>query len=238
MKHLVTLLAMATLVAATAEAATTTAAKSTTATKSTSTTAAKSTTATKSTSTSSPSHTTSSTAMHSMSASTNESEPGGMELGLRAIGGSLGFVSPDNVDGTFTLGIFADCGRITPNIALEPRIDYWSKSQGAFGSEASIRDVSLGVRGKYLFESSNPKLQPFAGAGLSMHFLHSEVNISDPGFPAMSASASDTKLGLDLGGGIATPIGPRSAFLGEAWYSIVSDFSQFSMKAGLSYRLH
>jgi outer membrane protein W len=222
MKHLVTLLALATLVAATAEAATTTAAKSTTTTKSTT----------------SPSHTKSSTAMHSMSASTNESEPGGMELGLRAIGGSLGFVSPDNVDGTFTLGIFADCGRITPNIALEPRIDYWSKSQGAFGSEASIRDVSLGVRGKYLFESSNPKLQPFAGAGLSMHFLHSEVNISDPGFPAMSVSASDTKLGLDLGGGIATPIGPRSAFLGEAWYSIVSDFSQFSMKAGLSYRLH
>jgi hypothetical protein len=29
----------------------------------------------------------------------------------------------------------------------------------------------------------------------------------------------------------------RSAFIGELWYSMVSDFDQFSMRAGLSYNL-
>jgi outer membrane protein W len=76
--------------------------------------------------------------------------------------------------------VFADMGRITNNIMLEPRMDYWSKSEGAFGAEASIRDLSVGARAKYLFETSNPKIQPFAGVGLGMHFLKAEVTV--PGF--------------------------------------------------------
>jgi hypothetical protein len=53
----------------------------------------------------------------------------------------------------------------------------------------------------------------------------------------MQVEDSATKLGLDIGGGVSTPIGPRSDLLGEAWYGIVSDVSQFSLRVGMSYRL-
>ena len=48
---------------------------------------------------------------------------------------------------------------------------------------------------------------------------------------------SATKLGLDLGGGIAAAVSPRASLLGELWYSVVSDVSQFSLRCGMSYSL-
>ena len=227
MKRIAWMLVFATCVAAAAEAATTPATKSAT--------TAKTTTATKTqTPAATPKATTAAKPARKSEPAESHSQ---MHLGLRSIGGALGFVSPENSDGTFTLGAFADCGRITPNIALEPRIDYWSKSQDSFGAKASLRDIIIGARGKYLFQTSNPKLMPFAGAGLSMHFVHAEVTENVPGFPPMQVEDSATKLGLDIGGGVSTPIGPRSDLLGEAWYGIVSDVSQFSLRVGMSYRL-
>src|SRR5262249_30719903 len=79
-------------------------------------------------------------------------------LGFRAIGGNLAFVNAEDLDGTFGFGVFADMGQIAPRIGLEPVLEYWSKSDNAFGAEASMRDVSLGARGKYYFEVANPKV--------------------------------------------------------------------------------
>lgn len=158
-------------------------------------------------------------------------------LGLRRAGAAIGYVSPENLDGTVGLGVFADMGTITPEISLEPRLDYWSESQSAFGSKVTIHDVTLGARAKYNFSTSKPNLRPFAGAGLGLHFLHSKSEITVPGFPTLTAEGSDTKLGLDLGGGVATTLSPRADLLGEMWYGIVSDVSQFSLRVGVSYKL-
>ena len=158
-------------------------------------------------------------------------------IGLRAIGATAAFVSPENSDGTFGLGVFADLGQIAPHIGLEPHIEFWSKSVDEFGASSSLRDVTVGARGKYYFEVQNPKIRPFAGAGLGLHFLHSEVSTTLPGFGPMSASASDAKLGLDLGGGLATPINAKNDFRAEAWYGIVSDVSQFALRVGISHKL-
>src|SRR5262245_31987769 len=130
-------------------------------------------------------------------------------LGFRAIGGNLAFVNAENLDGTFGFGIFADMGQIAPRIGLEPILEYWSKSEDAFGAKASMRDITFGARGKYYFETKNLKVRPFAGAGLGLHFLHAEATVSVPGFGTVSSDASDTKLGLDVGGGVATTIGPK-----------------------------
>lgn len=160
------------------------------------------------------------------------------DMGLKNLGAAIGFVSPENLDMTFSIGAFADWGTIAPNIGLETRLDYWGWSENQMGMETSIRDITLGARGKYYFETANPKVRPFAGAGLGMHFITAEVTIPPmPPFPGENYSDSQTKLGLDLGGGIATPINPRTDFLAEAWYGIVSDVSQFSLRAGISYKL-
>jgi opacity protein-like surface antigen len=159
-------------------------------------------------------------------------------MGLKAIGAAVGFVSPEDADGTFSVGAFADWGMITPEIGLESRLDYWSQSESSFGVEASVSDITLGARGKYYFEVSNSNLRPFAGAGLGLHFLHAEVVIpAQPGFPEMKAEDSSTKLGLDLGGGLAIPINPRADLLTELWYGVVSGANQFSLRVGLSHRL-
>jgi opacity protein-like surface antigen len=174
-------------------------------------------------------------------ASSNTSVPSSgsqSDLGLKRIGGAIGFVSPENLDGVFSIGAFADWGTITPNIGLESRLDYWSWSESAFGVESSVHDVTLGARGKYYFDVANPRIRPFAGAGLALHFIGAKVDIPAQGsFPAMTAEDSQTKLGLDLGGGIVAPMGPRTDFLGELWYGVVSDVSQFSLRAGLSWKL-
>jgi opacity protein-like surface antigen len=160
------------------------------------------------------------------------------DLGLKSIGGAVGIVSPENLSSTFSLGAVADWGTVAPRIGLESHLDYWSQSSNTFGYGSSFRDVTLGARAKYYFEVRGSKLRPFAGGGLGIHFLHSDVTVpAFPGLPGLTASGSDTKIGLDLGGGFAMPVGPRTDFLGEAWYGIVSDVSQLALRVGLTYRL-
>lgn len=159
------------------------------------------------------------------------------KLGLRAIGGSLAFVNAEDMDAAIGFGAFADLGMVTPNIGLEPVIEYWSKSEEAFGAEAKVRDIAFGCRGKYYFETANPKIRPYAGAGLGLHFLKAEASVTVPGFPAMTSEASDTKLGLDLGGGLSTPLGPKNDLRFELWYGLVSDVSQLALRVGVSHKL-
>ena len=194
-------------------------------------TAAAATTTTKSSSKASKSSTKSSTGFESRSASRSD-------FGLKGLGVAVGYVSPENLDGTFSIGAFADLGMITPNIGLEPRVDYWGWSQSEFGVEAKVHDVAVGARGKYFFDLRNSPIRPFAGAGMALHFVGEQVVIPPQGgFPAVTASDSQTKFGVDLGGGITTPAGPRANFNAEMWYGIVSDVSQFSLRAGMSFKL-
>jgi opacity protein-like surface antigen len=160
------------------------------------------------------------------------------DLGLKSIGASVGMVSPENLGSTFGLGASADWGTIAPDVGLESRLDYWSKSESSFGFESSVRDIDLSVRAKYNFQLESNPIRPFAGGGLGIHFLRSEV--TTPvffGIPGMTSSASDTKIGLELGGGFATAVSPRSDLVGEAWYGIVSDVSQLSLRFGMTYKL-
>jgi len=160
------------------------------------------------------------------------------DLGMKGIGGAIGYVSPENVDGTFSIGALADLGTLAPRLKLESRLDWWSHSEEAFGAKASVRDLTIGARTKYMIEVANPRLQPYVGAGLGLHFLSSEVSIpAQGGFPAMSESASDTKLGFDIGGGAMTAIGPRTNLMGELWYGLVTDMSQLSIRVGICQQL-
>jgi len=157
--------------------------------------------------------------------------------GLKNIGFAVGIVSPEGLDATLGVGVFADVGAITPNVRVEPRMDFWTQSETMFGgSEFTVRDIAIGCRVKYYFPVANPKLMPFAGGGLGLHFINAEVEMIDPfsGQP-ISADDSSTEIGLDIGGGLATPIGVRTNFVTEAWFGAVSDFSHFTLRVGLTH---
>ena len=167
------------------------------------------------------------------------------DVGLKSIGVDLGFVSPENVDGTVGFGAFADLGALSPKVRLSTHLGYWSKSEGdpITQSEAKIRDVSLMTRARYNFPVASSKFQPYAGGGLGFHFLKATFSIPDfdlgGGFiiPGMEISDSSTKLGVDLGGGFVTPVGRSTDLYGDMWYGMVEDFSQLSMKVGLAWKL-
>lgn len=164
-------------------------------------------------------------------------------LGLKGAGFRVGVVGPEDLDATVGVGVFANMGTITPNIALQTYIDYWSKSEAVFGGETSVRDIAFGAKGMYFFPVANPRVNPFAGAGLGLHFVHAEVTTPDQYingfyFPGMTVEDSFTRLGIDIGGGVTSPITPSADFIGELWYGIVSDVSQLWARVGVSFRFN
>lgn len=164
------------------------------------------------------------------------------DLGWRSLGANVGFVDPDNVDGTLGFGAFADLGTFATSWHLMPQLGYWSKSQGAFGYDASVSDFSVGSRANYMFHVSSRKFQPYAGVGLGLHFVTAKVTIPDQDFggtiiPGSTASDTSSKLGFDMGGGFVTPLSAKTDLTGDLWYTAVEDVSHFSMKVGIAMKL-
>jgi len=153
-------------------------------------------------------------------------------LGLTALGVEAGLVDPEAAGSTIGFGAFANLGNIARDVRLSSHLGYWSKSENAFGAEASIRDISLGARAKYMFHVSSPKLQPYVGTGLGLHFFHMKA-----GIPGFTAEDTVTKLGWDLGGGVLTPVSPKTDLFGDMWYT-VADINEFTMKVGLAFRMN
>jgi opacity protein-like surface antigen len=127
-------------------------------------------------------------------------------------------------------------GGFSPRLRVEPRLDYWSKSEDMFGGGISVRDFTLGARVKYYYPLTNTRLLPFAGGGFGIHLFKAEVEVIDPFTGGtMSVEDSSTKFGIDFGGGLAAPVSLRTNFVAEVWYGAVSDFSHFSLKVGISH---
>jgi hypothetical protein len=55
--------------------------------------------------------------------------------------------------------------------------------------------------------------------------------------PAMTASDSSMKLGMDVGGGFITPLNQKTDLCVDLWYTAVSDVGHLSMKVGVSFDL-
>jgi len=162
-------------------------------------------------------------------------------LSLRGIGLKVGVVNPEDLDAALGLGLIFDLGTIHPNIAFESYTGFWSQTEEAYGVEFGVRDFSFGAKGKYMFQTSNPTLQPYAGAGLGFHIMNAHADIAPVYFgstlvyPGSSESDTELKLGMDLGGGLRIDRGSQFSFFGEGWFSIVSDISQFSLMIGAEY---
>jgi opacity protein-like surface antigen len=155
-------------------------------------------------------------------------------MGLKAIGGRVAFVNPEDLNSTAGFGAFADLGTISTNFGLEAHVDYWSQSEEITTTKSSVHDIAFGPRAKYMFELQNTSLRPFIGAGVSVHFLNAKV--SDSSDPSLNADDSSTKFGLDVGGGMATHLTEQIDFRTEAWY-VMSDMNQFALSMGLAMKL-
>ena len=81
----------------------------------------------------------------------------------------------------------------------------------------------------------NPAFVPYFTAGLALHFFSWDLPEIDTGVLGYSVNTDDseTKLGLDLGGGLDFN---NNMFI-EARYRLVSDVDQFTLGGGFNFSL-
>lgn len=158
--------------------------------------------------------------------------------GIRAIGVNAGWVSPQDIDGTWTIGMSADIGMPMTNFYISPFVNYWTRSENFSdpflgSSELSYSDVEFGGTAKLIIPTSATNVTPFVGAGIAAHTISADVSVGGLG----SVSASDTKVGYHVGGGLEFGATPRMNIVGSGWYSMVQDFNQWSIRGGLSWNI-
>ncbi len=145
-------------------------------------------------------------------------------LGFKGIGGRIGMVDPEGGSSTLDLGFHVDFGEIAQNIHVSPIAEYWSVGVSGF----DISDFSLGADVMFDFPLQDSRITPYAGGGVGMHWLSADL--------PSGGSNSDTKLGLNLQGGVRTDAMPNLALFGELRYNFVSDANQLKVLGGFTYR--
>jgi len=155
------------------------------------------------------------------------------DIGPKALGPRLGYVSPENVDGVFGFGGMLDLGWFGPQWGFDVSLDYWSRSEGNAFGEAKLRDIILGARARYEFSPSTMSTRPYLFAGPAFHFFKASYDIPNFG----SDSATDSEIGLDLGMGVDITASPKLDVFFEAGYRAVDTYGQWVVLGGLMFDL-
>jgi len=151
-------------------------------------------------------------------------------LGLYAIGGSLGHISPaENVNmanpgSAIGIQLHADIGNITPEIVIFPNIGYWKKG---YPSGESVGETSIGCDAHYYLDpEANTNF--YLGAGLGIHMFSYSYEY---------ASVGESSLGIRILGGVETPVGENYRLLGELVYKTDSNVNTLAVRGGITFEL-
>ncbi len=160
-------------------------------------------------------------------------------LRLRGVGAQMGLVDPEHINSAFGFGGILELGTLLPGIHLEANIDYWKKTDRTGSIRTRFRDTAAGGTLKFFFKTANPDLRPFVASGVALHFVKSSIPVEGPGgiFGNPNLESSDTKLGLDLGGGLNYRLNSQFDLFGDLRYRVVSDLNQFELKFGALFHL-
>ncbi len=144
------------------------------------------------------------------------------KLGFNGIGGRLSYVDAEGVDGTIGFGAHANLGNIIENLTLYPSIEYWTKGEGV----VDFSSFSINGDARYYIPTSG-SVNVFAGGGLALLFNKVSVGTFDD---------SETKLGLDLLGGIDIPVSDNLSATAKIKFVVSSD-NILKITGGLTYIL-
>ncbi len=155
-------------------------------------------------------------------------------MSLLSVSPRVDYVAPSDLDGTIGVGAIVDVGALTPMFGLAFTADYWSSNISDF-DDWDLSDFVLGARSRYNLTIDNPGFVPYFTAGLALHFFSWDLPSSVTDLPGYSASVDDseTKLGLDLGGGLDFS---NNMFV-EMRYRLVSDVDQLTLGGGFNFSL-
>jgi opacity protein-like surface antigen len=106
-------------------------------------------------------------------------------IGLKAVGGGVGFTSVSFTSGASTESLSGlslsgqvYMGDVAQNIGLYPEIVYWSASKNlGSGVHWSVSDFAINANARYDINSEG-NVKPYVGAGLGINFLNKSKCLS------------------------------------------------------------
>jgi opacity protein-like surface antigen len=133
--------------------------------------------------------------------------------GSSAVGIDIGAFMPsaDQLDGSFMFGVLYEY-YLTPRVSV--RTDFGWANPGSNGTD-SLRQIPLRADVNYNWERG--EWHPFVGAGIGAYFLEQKP-----------FGDSETKAGVNFGGGIEYFFNPRAAVKAEGRYHAVGN-TQFGL---------
>jgi hypothetical protein len=125
---------------------------------------------------------------------------------------------------------------LVSNIEFLPFIEYWRNTSTVqpFNIRSSRSDATLGVDARFV--GAYGGFKPYGGAGLGLHFLHTEVEAPDLGLA--HGQNSLVKGGLSLLGGATFALAGKLENFVEVKYHHVPSYSQVKINMGLAYNLY
>ena len=139
--------------------------------------------------------------------------PPASAFGLTGFGGKLGYLTPENRDGTLAVGAHLEFEQQGSYLHLLPNVMYWQVGD--------LSDLS-GNADLYYHFASEGQVTPYVGAGLGINSFRDD-----------RSNQSEAKLGLNVIGGLRFPA-PAAHYFVEGRYT-ASDISQFSVLGGITF---
>lgn len=178
-------------------------------------------------------------------------------LVLSGVGVHLSEVFPARTDPALGLNVRVDLGLLGPNVRITPGITYWSSQlrdgevermesriedacdrggvpcPGIELGDVEVSDLSLDVEAHFLW-TTDYFVEPYAGAGVSLHLLNGGGEFVDDTFVEELLVAIAP--GLNLVGGLELPVAGNLRVLGETRAVLTGTTRYVSIGVGGAWR--
>jgi len=134
-------------------------------------------------------------------------------FGMSGFGAKLGYLTPENLDGTMAISGHLEFAQPASRLHLIPSVMFWNSN--------NLSDVSANADLYYHFAPEG-LMTPYVGAGLGVNFFNHD-----------GSDQSATKLGANFFGGLRLPAAGFHYFV-EGRYT-ASDISQFGVMGGITF---
>jgi hypothetical protein len=180
-------------------------------------------------------------------------------LELRAVGLVLGGAFPSRAESRPSFGVVADFGFLGPHVRMWPSITYWGSrlEQGEVDrlanqileicrrqpgaqcplidlGEIRISDLAVNLDAHFV-PQVDARLEPYAGAGLGLHFLNGSGELIDGTF--VEDFLDTLSPGLNLIAGLGTRVLAPISLFAEARYVLTPDIRFGSLSLGGTWTL-
>ena len=135
---------------------------------------------------------------------------------MTGAGGKLGFISPEDLDGTVMVGGHLEFEQGASRFHLMPNLMYWRVDRTS--------DVNPNFDVYYHFNTQS-QTTPYVGGGLGLNVTNSDL-----------PDRTNTALGANVIGGLRFPGGSNHYFL-EGRFT-ASDVSQLALVGGITFNTH